>query len=264
MNQLVFIHRNRPVTDSLTMAAEFGKSHDNIMRDIRNQIDKLNDAGENAFSVLNFEESDYINDRGRAYKKYILTEEGFALVTMSYVTVEAMKFKVKFISEFKEMKIQLLNSTFKLPQSYPEALRALAESEEQKQKIITENEVLTIRTAEQEQKLKEQETPVAIYHLAISAHNTMSMQEVAKSLNTGRTRLYQILRSEGIIMKGSTMPYQRFLDAGYFKVTERPRASGDTIVNDPATRVTAKGFDYIARLMKKRNERISEGLEQEA
>lgn len=65
-------------------------------------------------------------------------------------------------------------------------------------------------------------------------------------------------------MKGSTMPYQRFLDAGYFKVTERPRASGDTIVNDPATRVTAKGFDFIARLMKKRNERISEGLEQEA
>ncbi|MNR50542.1 Phage antirepressor protein KilAC domain protein [compost metagenome] len=65
-------------------------------------------------------------------------------------------------------------------------------------------------------------------------------------------------------MKDSTLPYQRYLDAGYFKVTERPRASGDTIVNDPATRVTAKGFDYIARLIKKRNERQGKQLEQEA
>lgn len=252
MNQLVFIHRNRPVTDSLTMADEFGKSHDNIMRDIRNQIDKLNEAGENSFSVLNFEESDYINDRGRAYKKYILTEEGFALVTMSYVTVEAMKFKVKFISEFKEMKIKLLNSTFKLPQSYPEALRALAESEEQKQKIITENEFLAIKTAEQEQKLKEQETPVAIYHLAISAQNTMSMNEVAKALGTGRTRLFRFLREEGVIMKDRPIPYQRFIDAGYFTVRERPRPTGDTVVNDPVTRVYAKGFDYVAKLMQKK------------
>src|SRR5690606_25864080 len=104
------------------------------------------------------------------------------------------------------------------------------------------------------EKLKEQEAPVAIYNLALSARNTMTMQEVAKSLNTGRTRLFRILREEGIIMKNSTMPYQRYLDAGYFKVTERPRASGDTIINDPATRVYPKGFDFIARLMQKRAE----------
>jgi phage antirepressor YoqD-like protein len=80
----------------------------------------------------------------------------------------------------------------------------------------------------------------------------MSMQEVAKALGTGRNRLYDILREEGIIMKGSTMPYQRYLDSGHFKVVERPRTSGDTIVNDPATRVNAKGFDYIAKLLQKR------------
>lgn len=252
MNKLVFIHRNRPVTDSLTMAEEFGKSHDNIMRDIRNQIEKLNDANENEFSVLNFEESDYTNDRGRSYKKYILTEEGFALVTMSYVTVEAMKFKVKFITQFNEMKHQLINSQFKLPQSYPEALRALAESEEQKQKITAENELLMLRTTEQEKKLKEQETPVAIYHLAISAQNTMSMNEVAKALGTGRTRLFRFLREEGVIMKDKPIPYQRYIDAGYFTVRERPRTSGDTVVNDPVTRVYAKGFDYVAKLMQKK------------
>lgn len=119
------------------------------------------------------------------------------------------------------------------------------------------------KVAEQQQKLKEQETPVAIYNLAISANNTLSMLEVSKSLGLGRTTLYKILRAEGIIMKDSTMPYQRYLDSGYFKVVERPRASGDTIINDPATRVTAKGFDYIARLLQKRAERKS-GLGVEA
>lgn len=116
------------------------------------------------------------------------------------------------------------------------------------------------KALEHERTLKEQEAPVAIYNLAISAQNTMSMQEVAKSLNTGRTRLYKLLREEGIIMKDSTLPYQRFIDAGYFKVVERPRASGDTVVNDPATRVTAKGFDFIARLLRKIAERNKDAM----
>lgn len=151
---------------------------------------------------------------------------------------------------------------YMIPQTMPETLRLLAAEMEKNQAIEAENKQLAIEAAEKDQKLKEQATPVAIYNLAISAHNTMSMQEVAKSLGTGRTKLYQILREEGIIMKNSTLPYQRFIDAGYFKVTERPRASGDVIVNDPATRVTAKGFDYIARLLKRRSE--TEQLKKEA
>ncbi|MNH94446.1 hypothetical protein D3C73_470670 [compost metagenome] len=116
------------------------------------------------------------------------------------------------------------------------------------------------KIAEQQQKLKEQETPIAIYNLAISAKNTMSMNEVAKALGTGRTRLFRILREENVIMKDKAIPYQRFIDAGYFTVCERPRPSGDEVVNDSVTRVYAKGFDYIARILKKRAERKSDGL----
>src|SRR5690606_28788456 len=163
--------------------------------------------------------------------------------------------KVKFISEFNRMRDELNKPAFALPQTMPEALRLLAAEMEQKAIISADNERLALETLEQKKKLQEQEAPVAIYNMAISAQNTMSMQEVAKSINTGRTRLYNILREESIVMTRSTMPYQRFIDAGYFKVVERPRASGDTIQNDPATRVTAKGFDYIARMMQKRAER---------
>ncbi len=189
---------------------------------------------------------------GRTQSAAIVNEDGLYDVILDSRKLEAKKFRKWITSEV----IPSIRKTggYILPQTMPETLRLLAAEIEKNQAIEAENKQLAIEAAEKDQKLKEQATPVAIYNLAISAHNTMSMQEVAKSLGTGRTKLYQILREEGIIMKNSTLPYQRFIDAGYFKVTERPRASGDVIVNDPATRVTAKGFDYIARLMKRRLE----------
>ncbi len=104
MNELVTIRKNRALTDSLIVAIEFDKDHDDVLRDIRNQIDKLKDAGENEFSLRNFEESTYTNERGREYPKIDLTEEAFVLVAMSYNTVKAMKMKVRFIEEFKHMR----------------------------------------------------------------------------------------------------------------------------------------------------------------
>jgi Rha family phage regulatory protein len=107
MNQLVFIENGKAVTDSLTVADVFGKEHKNVIRDIENQIVKLIEAGERGFSLLNFERSNYTNERGREYEKFFLTEEAFTLVAFSYVTPEAMKMKVKFIQEFKRMREHL-------------------------------------------------------------------------------------------------------------------------------------------------------------
>ncbi|MDP5275069.1 Rha family transcriptional regulator, partial [Chengkuizengella axinellae] len=83
MNQLVYIENNRVVTDSLTVAEVFGKRHDHVIRDIKSQIEKLNEVGESEFSLTNFGESDYINERGKKYSKYLLTEDAFTLIAMS-------------------------------------------------------------------------------------------------------------------------------------------------------------------------------------
>ncbi|WP_249645831.1 MULTISPECIES: Rha family transcriptional regulator [unclassified Lysinibacillus] len=99
MNQLVFIENEQVLTDSLTIAEMFGKRHDNVMTDIRTQMDY---AGE-GFSLLNFQESNYEN-RGKVYSKFDLTEDAFTLVVFSYNTKEAVQTKIKFIQEFKKMK----------------------------------------------------------------------------------------------------------------------------------------------------------------
>ena len=54
-NDLVFENNGEVVTDSLTIAEMFGKRHDNVLSDIKLQMEY---AGEK-FSLLNFQESHY-------------------------------------------------------------------------------------------------------------------------------------------------------------------------------------------------------------
>lgn len=267
--KLVFIEKGRAVTDSLTIASTFGKRHDAVMRDIRDILEKLMMEVPNKpelteknreFALHNFVETPYVNESNhQTYQKFVMTEESFNIVVMGFTGIDAMTYKVAYVNEFKRMKHELNKPQLNLPQTMPEALRLLAAQIEETEAVKAEKERLALESAEQQKKLQEQETPVAIYNLAINAKNTMTMQEAAKSLGTGRTRLYKILREEKIILQNINAPYQRYIEAGYFKVVERPRASGDTIVNDTATRVTAKGFDYIARLLKKRAEQNGQG-----
>ncbi|ACT00251.1 Rha family transcriptional regulator [Paenibacillus sp. JDR-2] len=104
MNQsLVFMGNGRPVTDSLKIAEVFGKEHKNVLRDIAN----LECSQE--FSQLNFEPSDYTNERGRPYTKYLITQDGFSFLVMGYTGKEAARFKEMYIGEFNRMKETLNN-----------------------------------------------------------------------------------------------------------------------------------------------------------
>lgn len=107
MSELVFIENGQAVTDSLTVSDVFGKDHKNVVRDIDNQINKLRMADEGEFIKLNFEPGIFKGANNKEGKKYNLSEDAFTLVAMSYVTPEAMKFKVKFIQEFKRIKEEL-------------------------------------------------------------------------------------------------------------------------------------------------------------
>ncbi|WP_313798829.1 Rha family transcriptional regulator [Cytobacillus sp.] len=229
MNQLVFIEKGQAVTDSLTVAEVFGKNHDNVLRDIRNQVEKLIEAGEEKFSLINFEESVYRNVRGREYKKVNMTEDAFTLVVMGYVTPEAMKFKVKFIQEFKRIKEQLQRQ-FAVPTTFAEALRLAADLQEENER---------------------NKPKVEAHDKFISGENYQKVGQVAKVLGIGRNKLFAFLRENKIFM-GDNTPYQQFIDRGYFVVKEKPIEMGSQVINKPQTYVTAKGVDYIHKLLDKK------------
>lgn len=100
MGQLVFIENNEVVTDSLIVSEMFGKRHDNVMADIRKQMEY---AGEE-YAALNFQEGSYLDKNKQLRPKFNLTEEAFTLIVFSYNTKEAVQTKIKFIQEFKKMK----------------------------------------------------------------------------------------------------------------------------------------------------------------
>lgn len=101
MKQLVFVEKEQVVTDSLTVAEVFGKRHDLVMRDIRN----LECSEE--FNLLNFAEIDYVDERNRTYKKFLIKRDGLAFLVMGYTGSKAAEYKEKYIKAFNEMELEL-------------------------------------------------------------------------------------------------------------------------------------------------------------
>lgn len=90
--------------------------------------------------------------------------------------------------------------------------------------------------------------PKVEFHDAVAgAVNCQTIQEVAKVLGTGQNRLFKYLRNELILMN-SNLPYQQYIDAGYFRVTERKYKdeAGDNHIYTK-TLVTGKGLQFIQR-----------------
>lgn len=88
------------------------------------------------------------------------------------------------------------------------------------------------------------------YDTFMDASNLQPMNDVAKCLGIGRNKLFAFLREKKIIRSNNT-PYQEYIDRGYFEVKEKPIKMGDASFNYAQTFVTAKGVDYISKLIEK-------------
>lgn len=243
MEKLVFIEKGQAVTDSITVAEVFGKRHDSVIRDIDNQVEKLIEAGEKEFSLHNFVESSYKNERGRAYRKINLTEDAFTLIAMSYITPEAMKFKVKFIQEFKRMRETLMTITSPSYMMEDPIARAQKWIEEQKQRLMLEQQV------------KENEPKVTYYDLILQSKDVINITQIAKDYGLSGKKLNQILKEEDVQykMNGQWLLYSKHQDKGYTKshTTEYRKSNGEVGTN-LHTKWTQKGRLFIHNLLSKR------------
>lgn len=116
------------------------------------------------------------------------------------------------------------------PQTYLEALQELVKSEQQK--------LILQPKAEK-------------YDRFISGENLQKLGDVGKIVGMGRNRLFSFLREQKILMKNN-VPYQQYIDRGYFEVKETPVNMGGQTINKPQTYATAKGVDYIDSLIQKK------------
>jgi phage antirepressor YoqD-like protein len=80
------------------------------------------------------------------------------------------------------------------------------------------------------------------------APNNIRIGDFAKSIGMGQNRYFDELREDGIIQQTSTLPYQRFLDAKYFVVTQVISGNGKTY---PVALITPKGQAYLVKRHRK-------------
>lgn len=245
MNELVFVtQKGNLATDSLIVAEVFGKRHDHVLRDIKNQMSKLEEANEQKFNETNFGGVSYIDKKGETRPKYILSEDAFTLVTMSYNTVEAMKFKVKYINEFKRMKEYIKNQQAPVLSPMEQIAQALT---------IADNII-----KEQALQLEEQKPKVEFANSVCDSNDLILIGDLAKLLTQngykiGQNNLFKKLREEGYLHKNSKRPTQRSMNMGLFRIVEHKPKDGFSM--EPTTKVTGKGQEYfINKFLKELNE----------
>ena len=79
--------------------------------------------------------------------------------------------------------------------------------------------------------------------------NTMAKLAKDENIPIGRNRLFRWLREKEILMSNN-LPYQRYMEAGYFEVKEKPVENPQGVFIFQQTFVTGKGQQYLIRRLK--------------
>lgn len=132
---------------------------------------------------------------------------------------------------------------YSIPRTKAEALQLAADAEREIERLAAENAVLTPQALQ--------------YQTLIAADGTYSVGDAAKILGSGELRLYALLRERGILMDKAksglekhNMPYQRYIEQGYFVVRTGTRPSSEGSKPTQTTRITPKGLAWLDRKMR--------------
>ena len=174
-------------------------------------------------------------DSGQSRQMYIVNESGLYSLILGSRLPNAKKFKRWVTAEV----LPSIRKTggYNLPQTYADALRALADQAEQTEKLRLEN--------------NEMKPKADFFDAVAGSKQAISLGDVAKILNypkVGRNKLFEILRDQDILQQNN-IPYQKFIDAGYFRVIEQKYNAGDEVRISLKTLVYQKGIDYIRKTL---------------
>lgn len=180
---------------SLEIAERSEKEHRNVMRDIRIMLVELYGEG----GVLRFEHT-YTNEQnGQRYPIFKLPKD----LTITLVAGYSVKLRKRIIDRWLELEE---TSSFALPQTFAEALRALADKEE--------------RVGQLQTKIN-QDMPKVVFAEAVrDLDGVCSVEAIAKVLGIGRNKFFKKLREDNVLTVAN-LPYQRYIDRDYFRVSEK-------------------------------------------
>ena len=115
------------------------------------------------------------------------------------------------------------------------------------QALIVANNIIQ----EKDRLLAEQKPKVEFFDTVANSKTALPMDRVAKVLDMGigRNKLFELLRDKKILDRNN-IPYQTYVDRGYFRVVEQKytKPTGETVVTTK-TLVYQRGVDYIRKIV---------------
>ncbi len=188
------------------------------------------------------ENSDLTQGRGRPTKDYLLTLNVAKELCMVENNERGRQARKYFIACEEELrKRQALGDFYdRIPKTYHEALRALADSEEENVALVA--------------KVQKDAPKVLFANSVETSHTSILIGDLAKILrqngvDIGQNRLFQWLREKEFLIKGGgskNMPTQKAMDMELFEVKERTINNPDGSVRiTKTTKVTGRGQVYF-------------------
>ena len=192
------------------------------------------------WSKKNIENNEFVN-RGEDWEGFDLMSSGNKSmdyeITLDFAKRISMMAKTErgeqARSYFIECEKKAQSNQVAIPQTLSEALMLAAN-------LAKEGELQKLQITELQPKAE-------YYDTVANTNNTFDLACVAKNLDLpfGRNILFEKLRQKGILTK-ENMPYQNYVDAGYFKVKQMNFVDKkDRVYIKFQTRVTDKGLKWL-------------------
>ncbi|UXS20904.1 phage regulatory protein/antirepressor Ant [Staphylococcus delphini] len=223
------------VVSSRVVANELNRNHQHVLRD----LEAIKSHSPNLDSEII--DSEFTNSRGRKYREYLLTKDGFTLYMFNIQGHN--EFKMAYINRFNEMENALQN---KLPGTYKEALTQLLETVERNEQLALENNM-------QKQKIAEYEPKASYLDTILNNKSLVTVGQIAKDYGMSAQALNKLLHDLKVQYKqsGQWLLYSNLHDKGYThsSTTEIEHKDGSTSVR-MNTKWTQKGRLFIYDLLK--------------
>lgn len=244
MEEIVFRgNDNQALTTSAIVAEKLGKEHSDVLKAIR----ALFTTGEKSpfvenqqltkmFALVEAEQPMPVGGGVKKIPVYVMNRDGFTLLAMGFTGAKALAFKLEYMNAFNAMERQIRQSSG-VPQTFAQALMLAAKQQEQ--------------IEAQQKRLEMQQPKVDFFDAVAESKTAIDIKAVANTLhfkNIGRNKLFEILRNKKILM-GNNLPYQKYVDCGYFRTIEQKYTTSDGVKINIKTLVYQKGMDFIRKTL---------------
>ena len=219
MNEMMVMGTG-PMMSSVELAELTGKEHKNVLADIRKMLVEIQSAEKSA---------DYQDSMGRAQPCLMLDKDESLCLVAGYSAV----LRMRIIRRWQELEAQ---QGPKVPRTYAEALLEagrLAMELDQAQATIAI------------------QAPKAEFADRVAGADKGTLIGIfAKTVGLGPKQIFAVLRELRILMSGGNrhnLPFQEYLDRGYFTVAEKPyEVHGETRLGFQPL-ITGKGQQWLTK-----------------